>query len=173
LAEAVTLLQQAVDADPQQTGAWTQLGVIRFLRQDLGSAADALERALALDPAEPAARYHLALVELARGDRPAARGHFEAIVAADPAHVAAWIDLGVLDLADNQPESALERIDRALALEPTAQRARFYRAACQLRLGTQDAALAALRALESEDGDKYPGRAREWLRDLNAMEARP
>ena len=59
--EALSVLQQAVDTDPELARAWSSLGfsLIKTARESDGQAA--LERALALDPDLPEAWYNLGL----------------------------------------------------------------------------------------------------------------
>lgn len=64
--------------------AWSQWGVIAFMRQDYGTAEELLNHTLVIAPQDIKARYHLALLAVALGQRQDALDLLDRVVALDP-----------------------------------------------------------------------------------------
>jgi Tfp pilus assembly protein PilF len=73
------------------------------------------------------------------------------------------MDLGVHALAAGRAADALERLDVALAADPSSTRAIFYRGLALEQLGHRESALEIMASLALGEG-KYEGQAREFLR---------
>lgn len=78
--EAVELLEQAVQADPDDAQLLALLGTAYMQAGDAGKGSEALARAVELDPNQAALRTQLALGRLASGDAGAAASELQAAV---------------------------------------------------------------------------------------------
>lgn len=163
--EAILLLETTTRRSPDHAEAWTQLGVLRYLKRDLASARSALQRALGLNRRDAGALRHLALVELACERREAALRIYDELLDVDPSRDADRLDRAVLLLSVGKPAPALDDLDVLAerdvddSLEP---RLRFYQALALSELGRSEQARPLLRAVAAGDSE-YAGRAREIL----------
>jgi len=140
---------------------------VLWLRQDLGSAADALRRALTLAPQGVSARYHLAMVLLTRGEQEEAVKELESILALEPGHIGAQLDLAVLAVSQGNPTGALNRLEVVLHSDPENPRALFYRAVALDHLQRKDEATEILQNLAGAGKGKYSERAQRYLEERN------
>jgi len=85
LAEAETVLRQALARDAERAASWALLGRIRHARGDRDAAVDFLRKALALDPKHVAAHNDLGIFLQAQGrlTRPAT-GALSSLTVASP-----------------------------------------------------------------------------------------
>ena len=155
---------------PDDARAWSQLGSVLFVRDDLGSAAEALRRALALAPEDRAAAPP-AVAGAPRPRRPRrGRARARAPAGARPRRPCAPESTSpCIDLADGDRRAAAARLDQVLAVAPDEPRARFYRAVVADLLG-EDSAEAVLRELAAGDGP-FADRARQPLADRSRPSA--
>lgn len=83
-ADAVRLFQQAVDADPENAGYWTNLGVALSAAGEDVQALEAYRRATAANPQEIAAYLYMGQLYLERESYSEAREAWEAVVRLGP-----------------------------------------------------------------------------------------
>ena len=93
--EAEQLYEQAVKLDPWLAIAYTNLGNIRFRRNDGKSAEQMYRKALAIDPEQPEAQYNLGYVMLERGDPQSSISLFEGALRSDPSFADAHFNLAM------------------------------------------------------------------------------
>jgi len=101
--EAERHLVVAVDANPDDAGAWHDLGLVRHAHGDHANGIVALERARSLRPKDPRPRIALAALRWKIGDKAGAKVEYQALLALDlPEKVRAKVEwaLGVLDRND-------------------------------------------------------------------------
>ncbi len=117
LAEALVEYQAAVEAEPENIAARTNLGLVLARAGRNEEAREQLEKAVKLDPSDPSARVMLASLRLP-DDAAEARQGFETVLADQPDHTGALrgrIDAS-LALGDN--ETALSDLERLVQIEP-------------------------------------------------------
>jgi superkiller protein 3 len=112
---ALAAFRTAIEVDPENAQAWTNLGAVLTALGDAEGAQGAFEEALRLDPADPKAHYNLGTLLARQGDDEAAIPHYEAALAADPDLVGCHFNLanalrrrGRLDEAEPQAASYVE-----------------------------------------------------------------
>lgn len=162
--EALGLLEQVTDADPENVQAWTQMGIVFFLRQDYGLAKERFRYALSLAPEHENARYHLALTHLYTGQRDQAMEELGRIIKYHPDNVKARTDLGVLTLAAGRPADALTLLE--VVLETTNNgysKARYYIALTLCELGRPHEARPILDELVAGHEQEYKEQSRRLL----------
>ncbi len=93
--EAERLYRQAVSLDPWLAIAYTNLGNIRFRRQDADGAELLYKRALEIDARQPEAQYNLGYVTLERGDPEASIPLFLGAIQSDPKFADAYFNLAM------------------------------------------------------------------------------
>lgn len=105
----------AIRANPRETQAINQLGLVHAQRGDLAGAEVRFREALAIDPAMPLAWFNLGKIEAGRGNLEVAVHLFEEGLQRMPGHLPARIELAGLyaqtgrgDLADAQYRRVLE-----------------------------------------------------------------
>ena len=117
--EAEELYKKAIDLDPQLAIAYTNLGNIRFRRNDEPGAEKLYRRALELDERQPEAHYNLGYVMLERGFASRAVTYFEAAIKSDPRFADAHFNLAMAYEALGDKARARGHWKRYLELEPT------------------------------------------------------
>ncbi len=117
--EAEELYQRAVELDPWLAIAYTNLGNIRFRRQDTESAEAYYRRALEIDDRQPEAQYNLGYVMLERGQPRESISLFHGAIDADPKFSDAYFNLAMAyeQLGDSQ--SARPYWQSYIDLEPS------------------------------------------------------
>jgi len=93
--DAERLYRQAVELDPWLAIAYTNLGNIRFRRDDPVAAEALYRKALEVDEKQPEAQYNLGYVMLERGDADLAIPLFLGAIAADPKFSDAYFNLAM------------------------------------------------------------------------------
>ena len=117
--EAEELYKKAIDLDPQLAIAYTNLGNIRFRRNDEPGAEKLYRRALELDDRQPEAHYNLGYVMLERGFASRAVTYFESAIKSDPRFADAHFNLAMAYEALTDKARARVHWKRYLELEPT------------------------------------------------------
>src|SRR5262245_14073483 len=130
LDRAVTEIEQAIQLDPEQGRAYTNLGVIQFARGQRVEAEKALKRALELDPKAVSAHLALANYYWAVDRRDEAERALKAAVAMQPHDELANRALAVFYLASERAAEAEPYLQTAAeaddALEPRLALADYY-----------------------------------------------
>ena len=101
--EALTLYQQAMEADGPSAALWYNIGNTRYRLGETGQAILAYERSLRLDPTDRDTRANLDFVVSRTTDRPGDTGSFisnsaDAIAASAAPNTWAWVALGIFAL---------------------------------------------------------------------------
>jgi len=105
--EALHIYQQVLDINPDYVDAWVQLGIVHFLREDIGSARKSLEKALSLNAEDTNAIRHLGLVYLASGEKNKAIEAFKHVVDLDQDDTSTRLDLAIALLSEQLSDEAL------------------------------------------------------------------
>lgn len=93
--DAEELYRRAVELDPWLAIAYTNLGNIRFRRQDTEGAEAYYRQALAIDEHQPEAQYNLGYVMLEKGRPRESIPLFQGAIAADPKFSDAYFNLAM------------------------------------------------------------------------------
>ncbi len=116
--EAERIYQRALDLDPWLAIAYTNLGNIRFRRQDPAVAEVLYGKALDIDPNQPEAQYNLGYVKLERGDATSAIPLFHGAIDADPKFADAYFNLAMAYEQIGDPQRARPFWKSYVHLEP-------------------------------------------------------
>jgi predicted O-linked N-acetylglucosamine transferase (SPINDLY family) len=145
-ADAVPMLQRAVQLDPRSADAHSNLGFALFNLQRHDEARVALEKALALRPNFPTAQRNLAnaLLRLELGEPAVAA--FNRAIALNPNDADAWCNRGVAELMLKRWDAAAASSERALSLRPQHFEALVNKGLSHLELRHYDIAEAAFNA---------------------------
>lgn len=133
---SIAELRKAAEAAGDSAAPWTDLAYAHFVERDFAAAADAYERAVAIEDGE-------AVLWSALG---------ESLVYANDQQSAA---------ADPLPEEAVAAFEKAVALDPSDPRARYFLAVKKDLAGDHEGAIASWLTLLSETPVGAP-----WERDL-------
>src|SRR5262245_44280350 len=117
--EAERLYRQAVQLDPWLGIAYTNLGNIRFRRQDTDSAEQYYRRALEIDARQPEAQYNLGYVMLERGQPDLSIPLFLGAIEADPKFSDAYFNLAMAYEQIGETQKARPHWKTYVSLEPT------------------------------------------------------
>lgn len=121
-AAAIDILQKLLATGPQSADVWTALGNTHRALGALPAAEQAYRRALELDHQQWEARGRLTQVLLNRWQIDDAEALVAGSLALDPASPANRAALGSVRLIQGQATEAVQALDRALQLEPLAER---------------------------------------------------
>jgi len=124
LAEAESVLRDAIEAKEEDAEVLTNLGVALARSYRFPEAREILESAVARDPNLTYAHYNLGLVLEKMGQPDEAKKRYSMLSDLDPENVNALAKLGYLEARKGQLETARDFLERALELEPTNQYAR-------------------------------------------------
>lgn len=175
--EVEALLNRALELNPDDIGALTNLSTVFLRRNDPNGAAEALARAVQLDPDDVGVRDHYADALLAAGRTAASLDEYRMLLTLDEKSI--WTHNSLAWILANAPDAELRDSQAALA---HAERAQLLHgkpdpylldtlAAVQTALGHRDAALASADsaiALARSQGDPDQAAALARHRDLYA-----
>ncbi len=116
--EAERLYAEAVELDPWLGIAYTNLGNIRFRRQDAEGAERLYQRGLEIDPRQPEAQYNLGYVMLERGQPDQAIALFLGAIESDPKFADAHFNLAMAYEQVGDSSRARPFWKNYIALEP-------------------------------------------------------
>ncbi len=117
-AQAEKLYEQVLRVDPQQAGAWHQLGLVAFRRGRVEEAAEFLSRAVSLDPSSAAFHSDLGTIYRTLGRLDEALDCFQQTVERAPDLASAHYNLGVVLQDRGDHIGARLRFVQALRLDP-------------------------------------------------------
>lgn len=117
--DAERLYQQAVQLDPWLGIAYTNLGNIRFRRQDTEGAEALYRKALEIDARQPEAQYNLGYVMLERGQPDLSVPLFLGAIAADPKFSDAYFNLAMAYEQIGEAQKARPYWKSYISLEPS------------------------------------------------------
>ncbi len=116
--EAVDAYRTAIEADPEFTDAYCNLGTVHYNRGERELAQLCYERALSLEPTHVEANFNLAnLLEEAGADEAALR-HYKTAMAVDPCYADLQLNVALLYEKLGLPRRAREHWRRYLQLAP-------------------------------------------------------
>lgn len=115
---AVELYEEAIRLDPWLAIAYTNLGNIRFRRQEIEEAEEQYKKALHVDARQPEAQYNLGYLMLERGQPEQSIEYFLGALEADPQFSDAYFNLAMAYEQSGQPDKARPLWQSYIALEP-------------------------------------------------------
>ncbi len=115
---AIQLYEEAVRLDPWLAIAYTNLGNIRFRRQEIEAAEEQYKKALKVDARQPEAQYNLGYLMLERGMPEKSVEYFLGALEADPQFSDAYFNLAMAYEQSGQPDKARPLWQNYIALEP-------------------------------------------------------
>ena len=118
-AEAVDAYREAVQADPEFTDAYCNLGTVHYNRGEKDVARLCYERALALDPTHVEANFNLANLLEEMGRDEAALRHYKTAMAVDPCYADLQLNVALLYEKLGLPRRGREHWRRYLQLSPS------------------------------------------------------
>ena len=119
MAEAERLYREAITLDPWLAIAYTNLGNIRFRRQDGTGAEQLYRKALEIDPRQPEAQYNLGYVMLERAEPEASIPLFLGAIESDPKFSDAYFNLAMAYEQVGDSQKARPFWKSYIALEPS------------------------------------------------------
>jgi protein O-GlcNAc transferase len=117
-APALDLLQQAIEKDPQNGDAYSQLAKIFFSEGEMDKAGDAVDHALAIHPYHPDYLYVKGRVLEREGKRDEALQEFEKTVLINPKESDAYYEMGMLYEKRGDQTSAVAAFTKSVELSP-------------------------------------------------------
>ena len=117
--EAERLYREAISLDPWLAIAYTNLGNIRFRRQDGGHAEELYKKALEIDPRQPEAQYNLGYVMLERGEPDTSIPLFLGAIESDPKFSDAYFNLAMAYEQVGESQKARPYWKSYIMLEPS------------------------------------------------------
>ena len=155
-AEALPLLDQAVELAPEAASVYAYRGEVRERTGQLDAALTDFDRALELDPSVRAAWVRRASVRARLGRSEAAIADYSEAIRLDPENAEAYCERAQLgfDLRLS-PDQVLADYARALELDPTLVDAYFHRSVAYAKLGRWAEALADLDQAIQLDGTNH------------------
>ncbi len=163
--QAQPLLEQLVAERPDDALAWHYLGAVRWAAGRFAAARDAFARAIRAEPGMTDARLGEAKALATLGRLDEADRHLEELTRQAPELAEAWFEWGRLALREGEVEQAIARLERALLLEPTHERARYNLGLAYRRAGREADARALLEAAAKQQVAERQ-RQRELLREV-------
>jgi tetratricopeptide (TPR) repeat protein len=118
LSRAVENLRATITQQPNNAGAWVDLGNLLQMDGRVDEAEAAYRRALEISPDQVGARFNLALLLQGRGASSAAYREYKRVLKIDPKHAWAHYQLGTLHEAAGRETSAIHAYAKAFALDP-------------------------------------------------------
>jgi tetratricopeptide (TPR) repeat protein len=149
--EAITRLKKAVELDPDHDGAWTALGYAYESRHQHEAAIDVYRRAIKANPDNPAFVERLSDLLIRLGRFKEAQAEVEALADGSPRDARVWIKLGAVYYEQKLWDKAADAFRRAVQLEPTNLRARYFLATSLMDAGRDDDARAELERILKVD----------------------
>jgi predicted Zn-dependent protease len=181
-AQAVPLLQRALELDPRDARLYRQLGRARTRLADAAGARQALEQAVALAPADEKIRTELIGLLRGTGDLPALQRVVTEGIAAIPDSASLHFEAGLLAVAAGRTEEAADHFALVARLRPEESAAQCELATLHFAANRPAAGVAvleevlqrqpanqrALTMLARYGIDHGDARAGDWLRRASA-----
>jgi tetratricopeptide (TPR) repeat protein len=118
LAAAGQAFQKAIDLEPSNYLAHSQLGLVLAAKRSYAAAEGPLRRALELKPEDAWARCTLAICQMQTERWPEARQSLQDALRRKPDNVRAHVELGQLYVIAGEPSKAWNHVKQALQLRP-------------------------------------------------------
>jgi Flp pilus assembly protein TadD len=116
--EAMELLRQALEKNPQNAFAYSQQAKIYFSMKEESKAREALAKARQIQPYQPDFLFVQGVIEAADGNLDAAQRSFEEVTLVNPQEADAYFEIGKLWIRRNNRQRALEAFRKAAELSP-------------------------------------------------------
>jgi tetratricopeptide (TPR) repeat protein len=116
--EALELLQQALEKNPQNAFAYSQRAKILFSQHDLAGARDAIQKALAIQAFQPDFLYVSGVIFEREGKPEDALEAFTKVTRINPKEADAHFEIGQIRMQQGDRAAALSAFRKAAALEP-------------------------------------------------------
>ena len=178
-AEALALLQQAVERQPPLPHAFYELGNLLYEQRRLAEAETVLDRGMKIAPQIVEFSLALGNICMDRGHCDRAEAAFARVPVGAPGQPDALRGLGCAFMARGDFVRAAERLTQALSRNPNDARAQLLLATCLFELGRPDEAVNRLRTLvrtapqffgQAMKAMTEAGRGRLWLKPSAAAE---
>jgi serine/threonine protein kinase/tetratricopeptide (TPR) repeat protein len=157
--EAVPLLQEATQQDPQHFWAWFTLGVCHDNLQQDAEAAACYSASMGLKPRYPWSYFNRGLVHLRQQKPKLAAADFDQVIQLQPDSADAYINRAVARQTLGNTKGAVEDLTSALDLGATYTRIYFMRSRAREKAGDKDGARR-----DWEEGLKQePTDEKSWL----------
>src|SRR5207249_1638378 len=142
--EAITRLTKAVELDPDHDGAWTALGYVYETRHQPEDAIKVYRKAMQANPDNPGFVERLSDLLIRLGRFNEAQSEVETLAEAAPRDARVWLKLGAVYYEQKMWERAADSFRRAVVLEPSNLRARYFLATSLMDAGRDDDARGEL-----------------------------
>jgi len=116
--EALEILQQALEKNPQNGFAYSQQAKIYFSMRDAQKASEAIGKALAIQPFQPDFLYVFGVIAVSAGKTDEALASFEKITQINPKEADAYFEIGRIWLQRKERVKALAAFRKASELDP-------------------------------------------------------
>src|SRR5438309_3033614 len=124
--EAIGRLTKAVELDPDHDGAWTALGYVYETRHQPEDAIKVYRKAMQANPDNPGFVERLSDLLIRLGRFNEAQSEVETLAEAAPRDARVWLKLGAVYYEPKMWERAADSFRRAVVLEPSNLRARYF-----------------------------------------------
>ena len=125
--QAESLLQKAIELDPENAEAFYSLGKLYTSKKDYPKAIQAYDKAIDLDPSSPDAFFNLGFLYYARKDYSKAEAMFLKVTELQPAYLdEAYFNLAVVQNLQGKKKESIGNLERALEVNPNNDRAKKY-----------------------------------------------
>jgi tetratricopeptide (TPR) repeat protein len=114
----VTILERAVEVNPNDRFSHANLGATYLLKNDLDIAIVHFSKALQIDPCNGAIQSNIGVAFLRKGKIDSAVSHFEKAVEIDPCNTTARLNLAIALAKQGKMQLAIEQCDEVLRIEP-------------------------------------------------------
>ncbi len=158
-AEAIELLNEVIDEDPQSTGAYAYLGLCQMAVGDFSSAVQSFEKTVTLDPAFTEGYVNLAWARLEDGQADAALEDAQTALDKDPDNGFGVYIMGRAKADLGRCDDAGADFEQAVSLMPEIEQAAgYYLGACYDEAGQTELAEQTLQQAWELDPDSELGK---------------
>jgi tetratricopeptide (TPR) repeat protein len=117
VSDATAAFRRATEVEPNQSGAWTKLGIVQMEGGDVEGAIASLRKAVEINDADRFAHQRLGLLYESRGDAPKAIEHFErGMRGTSPDYLGVAVNLGRLLGARGRHKEAVALLEPRLPM---------------------------------------------------------
>jgi tetratricopeptide (TPR) repeat protein len=117
--EALALLEQALEKNPRNGFAYSQIAKIYFSMKQADSAQEAIAKALAIQPYQPDFLYVAGVIAAEQGNHEEALAAFERVTQVNPKEADAFFEIGKIRLRRGDREGARAAFRKASELDPS------------------------------------------------------
>lgn len=161
-------LEIALELDPNDTEALSQMGILLCRQGDCESGVILLEDAARGEPSSSSAQFNLGIAYMGLERYQDAARHFRILVSLNPENADSWYRYGRALQAAGDLDNALEQYSRCLELDPNMALAMFDSAVVLVNLGRAAEARKHLAHLINEPDGQLATQAKALLQQLNS-----